>query len=199
MQLAPATHRPISIPAQSAAVRLGLAVVVASALVAVCAHVTVLLPFTPVPVTLSNFAVILMGMLLGPAAGCAAMLLYLAEGAAGMPVFNPHGLGGIAQLLGPTGGFLLSYPLSAAMAGWLFRALRRRLAIAPSALAAGLLASIPTFVLGAGWLALSLHQSAATAVALGVTPFLPGECVKVLVAAGLLVSLDRLRKWPAAR
>ena len=55
------------------------------------------------------------------------MLLYLAEGASGMPVFSPHGLGGVAQLLGPTGGFLLAYPVVAAVAGALFRFARRHL------------------------------------------------------------------------
>src|SRR5258708_27327523 len=76
----------------------------ATALVAACAHVSLPLPFTPVPLTLQNFAVLLVGMVLGPVAGFSAMVLYLAEGAIGLPVFNPHGLGGVAQLLGPTAG-----------------------------------------------------------------------------------------------
>src|SRR5260370_5435481 len=88
----------------------------ASLFVALCARITVPLPFTPIPLTLQNFAVLLVGLTLGPRRGFAALALYLAEGAAGMPVFNPLGLGGIAQLLGPTGGFLLAYPLVAAVA-----------------------------------------------------------------------------------
>src|SRR5258706_14531500 len=76
----------------------------ASLFVALCARITVPLPFTPIPLTLQNFAVLLVGLTLGPRRGFAALALYLAEGAAGMPVFNPLGLGGIAQLLGPTGG-----------------------------------------------------------------------------------------------
>src|SRR3954469_18368068 len=86
----------------------------ATLFVAACAHVSVPLPFTPVPLTLQNFAVLLVGMVLGPVAGFSAMVLYLAEGATGLPVFNPGGLGGVAQLLGPTAGFLFSYPLAAA-------------------------------------------------------------------------------------
>src|SRR5262250_1242431 len=79
----------------------------ASLFVALCARVTVPLPFTPVPLTLQNCGVLIVGLLLGSRRGFAALALYLAEGAAGLPVFNPHGMGGIAQLLGPTGGFLM--------------------------------------------------------------------------------------------
>src|ERR1700749_1032548 len=86
-----------------------LLVIGASAFVAVCAHISLPLPFTPVPLTLQNFAVILVGMLLGPVAGFSAMALYLAEGAMGLPVFTPHSIGGIAHLLGPNAGYLFSY------------------------------------------------------------------------------------------
>ena len=96
--------------------RLALAIT-ASAFVALCAHISLPLPFTPVPLTLQNFAVLVVGVLLGPGAAFSAMMLYLAEGAIGLPVFSPTGLGGVAQLLGPTGGYLLSYPLAAAVAG----------------------------------------------------------------------------------
>src|SRR5229473_2453154 len=81
-------------------------VISASLFVALCARVTIPLPFTPVPLTLQNFGVLLVGMTLGSRRGFAALALYLAEGAAGMPVFNPTGLGGMAQLHGATGGFL---------------------------------------------------------------------------------------------
>src|ERR1700732_2507422 len=93
-------------------------VVSASMFVALCARVTVPLPFTPVPLTLQNFGVLLVGLLLGSKRGFAALALYLAEGAIGMPVFNPTGVGGFAQLLGPTGGFLLAYPFVAWLAGY---------------------------------------------------------------------------------
>ena len=87
-----------------------LAIVVAASLfVALCARVTVPLP-TPVPLTLQNFGVLLVGLVLGSRRGFAALALYLAEGASGLPVFNPLGIGGVAQLLGPTGGFFLSRP-----------------------------------------------------------------------------------------
>ena len=79
-----------------------------SLFVALCAHITIPLPFTPVPLTVQNFGVLLVGLLLGSRRGFAALALYLAEGAVGLPVFNPTGPGGIAQLFGPTGGFLVA-------------------------------------------------------------------------------------------
>src|SRR5271163_5216021 len=93
-------------------------VIGASLFVALCARVALPLPFTPVPLTLQNFGVLLVGLLLGSRRGFVALALYLAEGAMGMPVFSPTGPGGIAQLLGPTGGFLLAYPLVAWVAGY---------------------------------------------------------------------------------
>src|SRR4029450_1278610 len=77
------------------------------------------LPGNPVPLTLQNFGVLVVGLVLGPRRAFAAMVVYLAEGAAGLPVFNPTGPGGVAQLLGPTGGYLMSYPFVAAVAGFL--------------------------------------------------------------------------------
>src|SRR6202051_766060 len=85
-------------------------VTAASLFVALCARVTVPLPFTPVPLTLQNFGVLAVGLLLGSRRGFAALALYLAEGAFGLPVFSPSiALGfGIGRILGPTGGFLMA-------------------------------------------------------------------------------------------
>src|SRR5215831_17253870 len=95
-------------------------VVSASAFVALCAHIAIPLPSTPVPLTAQNFGVLLVGLLLGSRRGFAALTLYLVEGAVGLPVFNPTGPGGVAQLFGPTGGFLMVYPLVAFLAGYIF-------------------------------------------------------------------------------
>src|SRR5437764_5324025 len=92
-------------------------VIGASLFVALCARVTVPLPFTPIPLTLQNFGVLLVGLLLGSRRGFAALAVYLLEGATGMPVFNPAGPGGIAQILGPTGSFLMAYPAVTFVAG----------------------------------------------------------------------------------
>jgi biotin transport system substrate-specific component len=164
----------------------------ATLFVALCAHVSLPLYFTPVPLTLQTMAVILIGLTLGPALGSSAMVLYLAEGAMGLPVFSPHGPGGVAQLLGPTAGFLFSYPLAAAAAGGVVRAVRLGRSQFPAAVLAGVAASIFIFAMGAGWIAHLLHLTPATAWHLGVAPFLPGEVLKITAAA---VAYTTLRRW----
>src|SRR5882724_11037467 len=156
-------------------------VVSASLLVALCARVTVPLPFTPVPLTLQNFGVLLVGLTLGSRGGFAAMALYLVEGAVGLPVFNPAGLGGVAQLLGATGGFLLAYPFVAALAGWI---MERGKASCARACAAGLLAEVLLFTVGISWLALLTH-SFAQAVRFGLYWFVFAEVIKIMSAAGI--------------
>jgi len=166
--------------------------VAATGLMAVCAHVSVPLYFTPVPVTLQTLGVIFIGLALGPALGFSAMALYLAEGAMGLPVFSPHGLGGVAQLLGPTGGFLLSYPLAAAAAGGVVRALRLIRSEFFAAVLGSVAASVIIFTMGAGWLAHLSHLGAGAAWHLAVAPFVPGEVLKIAAAAGLYTSF---RRW----
>jgi biotin transport system substrate-specific component len=168
--------------------------VAATGLMAVCAHISLPLPFTLVPLTLQTFAVILIGMVLGPVAGFSSMVLYLAEGAAGLPVFSPHGPGGVAQLIGPTAGFLFSYPLVAALAGFFSRKLRLTNSNFRNAILAGTVASVPLFLMGAAWLAHFSHLSAGAAWHLGAAPFIPGEIVKVTAAAGIFSSIERWRK-----
>ncbi|NYF52557.1 biotin transporter BioY [Tunturiibacter gelidoferens] len=168
--------------------------VAASAFVGICAHISLPLPFTPVPLTLQNFAVILVGMLLGPVVGFSAMVLYLAEGAMGLPVFTPHSVGGIAHLLGPNAGYLFSYPVAAATAGWSVRAMQRITSRFRAGLVAATIASAPIFLLGAGWLSHLLHTNAAATWTMAIAPFLPGEVVKITTAAGIFSSLQRWRQ-----
>jgi biotin transport system substrate-specific component len=161
-------------------------VVSASLFVAVCARVSVPLPFTPVPLTLSNFAVLLVGLALGSRRGFAALALYLAEGAAGLPVFSA-GLGGTLQLFGLTGGFLLAYPLVAFVAGWLFERADRTFARAAFA---GIVAEVLLFASGLTWLAVLTH-SVAKAFMFGLYWFFFAEIIKVLFAAALGTRLGR--------
>ena len=157
-------------------------VVGASLVVALCARITIpLMPLTPVPLTVQNMGVLLVGMLLGSRRGFAALALYLAEGAAGLPVFSPIGPGGIAQLLGPTGGFLMVYPFVAFLAGYVFE---RGTKSFLRAAVAGLLAEILLFAGGLGWLYVFTH-SLARAAYLGLYWFLAAEVIKIMLAAGI--------------
>ena len=170
----------------------------ASLFVALCAHLVVPLPFTPVPLTLGDFAVLLVGLMLGPVTGFAALTLYLAEGAAGMPVFSPTGPGGIAQLIGTTGGYLMAYPIAAAVAGGLSRTVSRMRSGSVTAFASAITANAAAgaiiMIFGVLWLAFVLHLAPALAFKLGALPFLPGQAIKVLAAAGIATSIHRLRK-----
>ena len=156
-------------------------VVGGSLLVALCARIAIPIPGTPVPLTVQNFGVLLVGLLLGSRRGFAALALYLAEGAIGMPVFSPTGPGGIAQLLGPTGGFLLAYPLVAWLAGYVMEHGRKSFARAAMS---GLLGEVVLFMGGLSWLAVLTH-SVAQAFRLGLYWFLFAEVIKVLMAAGI--------------
>jgi biotin transport system substrate-specific component len=169
-------------------------IVAASTFVALCAHVSIPLPFTPVPLTLQTFAVVLAGMLLGPIGGFSAMVVYLGEGAIGLPVFTPHSIGGTAHLLGPNAGYLFAYPLAAATAGWLSRAVQPFTTRFRAGLVAAAVASAPIFVLGAGWLSHLLHTGVTATWTLAIAPFLPGEFVKITAAAGIFSSLQRWRQ-----
>jgi biotin transport system substrate-specific component len=162
-------------------------VVGASLFVALCARITIPIPGTPVPLTVQNFGVLLVGLLLGSRRGFAALALYLAEGAMGMPVFSPVGPGGIAQLLGPTGGFLLAYPLVAWMAG--FVAERGRKSFARAAVG-GLFGEVVLFTGGLTWLAVLTH-SVAQAFRWGLYWFAFAEVIKVMMAAGIAARWQR--------
>jgi biotin transport system substrate-specific component len=154
--------------------------VTASGFVALCAHASIPLLFTPVPLSLAPFAVLLLGLVLGPRLAFASLSLYLLEGAAGLPVFSPQGPGGILQLLGPTGGYLLSYPFAAALAGFLYY--RGRRTMSRGMVAAGA-ASLMILIAGASWLKLLTHMDVQLILAQAVVPFLPGDLLKVCAAA----------------
>ena len=173
-----------------AAARQVAIVVGASLFVALCARITIPLPGTPVPLTVQNFGVLLVGLLLGSKRGFAALALYLAEGAIGMPVFSPTGVGGIAQLLhGATGGFLLTYPLVACVAGYVMEGGRRNFA---RAALGGLLGEAVLFMGGLAWLAVMTH-SVTQAFRWGLYWFVSAEVIKVMMAAGIAAQWQRHR------
>lgn len=153
---------------------------------ALCAHVSFLLPFTPVPVTLQTLAVLLTGAALGRRRGGLALVAYLAEGAAGLPVFSPlpPSPGGIAALLGITGGYLWSFPIAAFVTGLLSeRRLDRRFFTAALAMLPG---TLIIYAIGVPWLAFVLYLNLLTAIKIGMLPFIPGDLLKLLIAAALL-------------
>ena len=163
-----------------------------SLFVAACAHIAVPLPFTPVPFTLQPFAVILVGMLLGPELGFAALAVYLAEGAAGLPVFTPAGLPGVARLLGPTAGYLFAYPVAAAIAGAVPRIMPGMKRFGACALG-GAMAMLAVYTSGALWFSHALHLPIAATLAAAVLPFALSDAVKVLAAAGIASALQKHR------
>jgi biotin transport system substrate-specific component len=165
------------------------AVLFVTALTAAAAQVSIPLPFTPVPFTLQPMIVLLGAAALGSRLGMASQVLYLLAGIAGLPVFaaSPVLPQGVARLLGPTGGYLLSYPLAAFAAGWLAeRAFDRRYLTSLVAMACGLAV---VFAFGVAWLAWFAQPAAlglAGAVRTGLLPFLPADLIKIALASAVL-------------
>ncbi len=155
-----------------------LGILLAVGAVALSAQFALPVPGTPVPITLQPMLVVLAGLLLGPVDAAIAMVAYLIAGAAGLPVFAPMGAPGITRLLGPTGGYLLAYPVAAAVAGRLGAG---RAAFVTRALAAS--AGILVLYLGGLAQLAVLSGSLATAAVLGVLPFVAIDAVKALIAA----------------
>jgi biotin transport system substrate-specific component len=170
-------------------------VLAGSLLVALCARVALPLPFTPVPLTLQPFAVLALGMLLAPRLAATTLAAYLVEGAAGLPVFAPGvaGVAGFAHLFGPTGGYLLSYPVAAFAVAALWRASRRSFTWALLSAAAG-----DAIILGMGalWLSIYTHASAGAILTQAVMPFLAGDALKVATAAALGFQWNRMSRGP---
>jgi biotin transport system substrate-specific component len=157
-----------------------IGILVAAAALALASQFALPLPGTPVPLTLQPLVIVLAGLVIGPMDAAMAMVLYLGLGAAGLPVFQPIGAPGLARLLGPTGGYLLAYPVAAAVAGWL-GAGRESFASRALAAMAGILV---LYVGGIAQLAV-LTGSLATAALVGALPFVAADAVKALVAAAI--------------
>lgn len=171
------------------------AVLFVTALTAAAAQISIPLPFTPVPFTFQPMVVLIGGAALGARLGMSSQILYLLAGIAGLPVFaaSPVLPQGLARLFGPTGGFLLSYPLAAFITGWLAeRGFDRRYLTSVLAMSCGLLI---VFAFGVTWLAfLAQPAPAGLTVALrtGLYPFLPADLLKVVIAAAVLPGVWKL-------
>jgi biotin transport system substrate-specific component len=167
--------------------RLVLLAVLGTLLLTVAAHIKV--PFWPVPLTMQTFVVLVIGAAYGARLGAATIILYLAEGAAGLPVFA--GGGGLAYMAGPTGGYLVGFLAAAAVIGWLAeRGFDRRWT---TALVAFIVGDAVIFVFGLAWLAYLLGPDAA--IKGGLLPFLPGEVLKIALAVMILpLAWSRVRR-----
>lgn len=183
-----ATFRPQAKP--NALVYDLLLIVGASLFIALSAQVSINLWFTPVPITGQTFAVLLVGALLGSKRGGAALLTYLAEGAAGMPVFA-NGLSGWGVIEGPTGGYLVGFVAAAFVVGWLAEHGWDR-HVVKTALAM-VIGNLIIYAFGLIWL--SKFVGADKVIALGLEPFLAGDAVKIALAAGLLPGGWQLMKF----
>ena len=178
----PATDLPASVGFALLTVGLSLTL-------ALAARVSV--PFWPVPMTLQTLAVLTIGGLAGPRLAGATLLLYLVEGACGLPVFagTPERGIGLAYLAGPTGGYLAGMLLAAPLVGWLVaRSRGGKLAVAGAVLAG----TAVIYVCGVAWLAGLVGMQ--RALALGVLPFLAGEAAKVALATASILAAGRLRR-----
>lgn len=171
-------------------------VLLLAGLTAAAAQVSIPLPFTPVPFTLQPMVVLLGGAVLGPRLGMAAQVVYLLAGLAGFPVFAASAVlpQGALRLLGPTGGYLMSYPFAALLTGLLAESgFDRRYLTSVAAMGAGLLL---IFACGVSWLAFFTPSARGLDAALrtGFYPFIPADIFKVLVAAAIMPAAWRLTR-----
>jgi biotin transport system substrate-specific component len=169
------------------------AVVLGALVVAAAAQISIPLPGTPVPMTLQPMAVLLVGGLLGPELGAISMILYLAMGAAGLPVFTPTvPLPGITRLFGPTGGYLLAYPVAAWAVGAIVSPLRhaeRGSGGEVWRVACGVLAGLVLIHLGGLAQLAIITGSVASAARLATWPFLLGDLLKLVILVPVLARL----------
>jgi len=172
-------------PAQTR--RRGLAVAIGAIVVALSAQVAVPVPFSPVPMTLQPLAVLAVGGVLGARLGAGALVTYLLMGMAGLPVFA-GGAAGVAKLLGPTGGYLLAFPVAA----WVTGAIVSRWPQGRSRLLAVLAGCVAGMIVihvgGVGQLAL-LGGDPALAFRLGFVPFFTGDLLKIGLAAAVILGV----------
>jgi len=158
--------------------------------VAAAAQIVIPLPFTPVPISGVTFAVLLVGASFGAARGGITLAFYLLLGLLGASVFAPGETQGLARILGPTGGYLLSYPLVAWLTGRLAeRRWDRRFRSAALAMLAG---SALIYAIGLPWLAVALGTGLRETLALGLLPFIPGDLLKLALAGAALPGAWRL-------
>ena len=146
--------------------------------------------FGPVPVTLQTVFVLLAGLLLPARWAATSMLLYLALGVAGLPVFS-QGQSGLAAILGPTGGFLLAFPLAAGAAALVLEALRHRYNTTVASVFAVLVAEIVMYAVGVPWLMAQTGLTLVQALAAAFVPFIVPDAIKAAFAVTVAATIRR--------
>jgi len=175
----------------SRSLRVIISVVAGSALLALSAHVSVPLLFTPVPFTLQTLAVLLLGLLLDPTVAFATLVAYLLEGASGLPVFAPVAFSSGFALLGPSAGYLWAYPFAVVLVSKLYRSGRAK-TFTWAAISA-VSGAVVYFTGGAAWFAVTLHQSIGVTLKMTVWPFIAGDALKIVLAAAIVTGFYRLQ------
>jgi len=194
MQTQAATLRLAVVP-RAGVVTDALLVVGGTAFVALAAQVSIKLGFTPVPLTGQTFAVLLVGSALGSTRGALSLLLYLVVGIAGVPVYADH-RHGWSVFSGATGGYIVGFVVAAALTGWLAeRSWDKRFSSSISAMLTG---SVVIYICGVAWLHHFLGVNWSTTLDDGLYPFVPGDMLKVYLAAAALPGawrlVDRMRR-----
>lgn len=163
-----------------AKVRDAVLVLGGTGLITVAGQIAIPLPFTPIPLSLATFAVILTGAALGPARAAGSTLLYLALGVAGVPLFAHQASGWAFASFG----YIIGYVLAAVLVGHLARRRADRTVVATVAMAA--LGSVVIYAVGLPWLMSYVGVGLGKGLSLGVTPFLIGDLIKAVAAALVL-------------
>ena len=170
-----------------------LRIAAANILLVLCAHITIPLPFTPVPITGQTFGVLLVAVLLGSRRGMLTCVLYLLEGMAGLPVFQPLGAPGPLRLAGPTAGYLLTYPSAAFVTGLIVeRVATYRFSRFATVRLTGALISGEAIIFAGGcaWLALGTRLGWTGAIYAGALPFIPGEIIKIALILAVVRGVE---------
>ena len=170
-----------------------LRIAAANILLVLCAHITIPLPFTPVPITGQTFGVLLVAVLLGSRRGMLTCVLYLLEGMAGLPVFQPLGAPGPLRLAGPTAGYLLAYPSAAFVTGLIVeRVATYRFSRFATVRLTGALISGEAIIFAGGcaWLALGMRLGWTGAIYAGALAFIPGEIIKIALILAVVRGVE---------
>jgi biotin transport system substrate-specific component len=168
-----------------------LRILTANVLLALCAQIAIPVPWSPAPITGQTFGVLLVAILFGSRRGALALLLYLLEGISGLPVFQPFGMPGPARFWGPTAGYLLAFPPAAFLTGWIFERGKQSFRRLAGALVSG---EAVILLSGCAWLAAESGAGFASALRMGVLPFIPGELLKMALIVAVVRGFEFARR-----